>query len=97
MSDVDLAVFLSEKNFRLRFEHRLSLISKLSALLHAEVEIVVLNDAGNNYLLADIVRGGKLIFDQSDDQRFLFEVETQHRVTDFLTHVQHVTANPHRP
>lgn len=93
-SDIDLALhFSEEKNEQERFEGKLILGSKLASILGKEVEIVVLNDAKNNYLLADILRDGLLIFDRSEDQRFLFETETGHRVIDFLTHSNHVSAN----
>lgn len=89
-SDFDLAIYLSEKDKRERFESKLILMGKLTSILKKEVDIVVLNDIQNNFLLFDILQEGKIIFDQDEDLRFHFENTQRHQVIDFLTHLKYV-------
>ncbi len=89
-SDIDIAVFLKEDDFRKRFNSRRLLIGKLSGLLNKSVDIVVLNDIENNFLLFDILHEGKVIFDLDEgDDRFAFETTRLHRVLDFLEHIKY--------
>ncbi|MBI5178544.1 MAG: nucleotidyltransferase domain-containing protein [Nitrospinae bacterium] len=93
-SDVDIAVFLSENDAQKRFETGLYLSGRLSALLGKEVELLVLNDLENNYLLHDILHDGIVILDADPDERFRFETETQHRILDFFAHLEYVAIQP---
>ncbi|MBI3793327.1 MAG: nucleotidyltransferase domain-containing protein [Nitrospinae bacterium] len=89
-SDVDLAVYLGESEPGRRFDKKLSLISRLGVIVKKDVDVVVLNDVRNNFLLAEIIRKGKVIFNCAPDERFAFAVAKQHEVTDFITHFHHV-------
>lgn len=91
-SDVDIAVFLDEGDAQKRFETGLFLSGRLSALLGKDVELLVLNDVENNYLLHDILHDGIVILDAAPDERFRFETETQHRVLDFFAHLEYVAS-----
>jgi len=96
-SDFDLAIYLAEPNEKERLETKLFLTSKLASLLKKNVDIVVLNDIQNNFLLFDILHEGKLIFDTDENFRFYFETKKRHEALDFLTHLKYVNqtrANP---
>lgn len=89
-SDVDIALYLKEKNPQKRFETKLFLSSKLSSALKKEVDIVILNDIKDNFLLFDILHEGKVIYNIDDDLRFHFEVTERHKVIDYLTHLEYL-------
>jgi uncharacterized protein len=95
-SDIDLAIYLQEKNKLQRFETKLYLTSKLSSILKKNVDIVILNDIQNNFLLFDILTEGKLIYNQDNNLRFHYEVTRRHQAIDYLTHLKYAnrqTAN----
>jgi predicted nucleotidyltransferase len=96
-SDVDLAVFFGDGDLKSRTENKLTLVSRIGTVLKKDVDLVVLDDASDNFLLAEIVRHGKIIFDRAPDERFAFEVAKQHEVTDFLTHIRHVPVGTNLP
>lgn len=89
-SDFDLAIYLKEKDKKERFETKLLLSSRLASILKKDVDVVILNDIQNNFLLFDILQEGKVIFDQDEDLRFYFENTQRHQVIDFLTHLKYV-------
>lgn len=88
-SDVDIAVYFNEKDKTERFEKKLLLMSKLSGVLKKEVDLVILNDIQNNYLLRDIIFHGKLIFEQNPNLRFAFETRKQHEIIDYFDHLKY--------
>lgn len=88
-SDIDIAVYLAEMDKFKRFEIRCLLMGKLSLLLKKEVEVIILNDIRNNFLLNDILFEGKLIFEDTPNQRFAFETSKQHQVIDYLNHLKY--------
>ena len=88
-SDIDIAVFLKEKDEHKRFETKIYLMGKLPTLLKKDVDIVVLNDVQSNYLLAEILHKGTLIFDTDKHLRFHFETTKQHEMLDFFTHIEY--------
>lgn len=90
-SDVDLAVFFGDGNSKSRMENKLALVSRIGAILKKDIDLVVLDDARDNFLLAEIIRHGKIIFNHAPDECFAFEVAKQHEVTEFLTHIRHAS------
>ena len=89
-SDFDFAIYLAEPSKQERFETKLFLMGKLASLLKRNVDIVILNDIQNNFLLLDILQEGKVIYDTDEDLRFHFEVTKIHQAVDFLTHLRYV-------
>lgn len=89
-SDVDLAVFLTIEDAKLRFQKRCFLIGKLLHLLKKEVDLVVLNDLENNYLMHEILTKGKLIYQTDERQVFDFYTRKIHNTFDYLIHKQYV-------
>jgi len=77
-SDVDVAVYLVDPSFdrRLRIHH------DLAVTLNKEVDVVVLNDVRNIYLLKDILDEGIVV--KESDERDFFEVKKYHEILDFL-------------
>jgi len=65
LSDYDFAVYLDEKDRKKRFEIRLALMAKLSHTLSTDaIDMVVLNDTESPELRYNIVKEGKLIYQQ---------------------------------
>jgi len=96
-SDFDFAVYLAEASKQERFETKLFLMGKLASLLKRDVDIVILNDIQNNFLLLDILQEGKVIYDTDENLRFYFENTKRHQAVDFLTHLRYANqerANP---
>lgn len=63
LSDYDFAVYLDEKDSKLRFETKLNLMSKLSQRIGIDnVDVVVLNDTESPELKYSIIKEGKLLF-----------------------------------
>ena len=88
-SDIDLAIFLDCNSDTERFEKKCFLNSKLSAITKRKVDVVILNDVQNNYLLLDILKEGKVILNKDEDLHFKFETEKIHAVHDFLSRPQY--------
>ncbi len=86
LSDVDVAVFLSEVYRESFFDIRLSIHADLCRTLRRnDVDLVVLNTLKNLILLDNIIREGIIIVDKDPEQRFSFELKTLHRAIDFRT------------
>lgn len=85
-SDVDVAVYLVDPSF----DNRLRVHHDLAVALNREVDIVVLNDVKNIYLLEAILREGILLKDS--DNRAIFEVEKQHAIIDFKNFKRYIDA-----
>ena len=65
MSDYDFAFYLDEKNKKKIFDLKLVLIAKLSCLLKTDkIDLVILNIAESPELKYNIIKEGKLIFEQ---------------------------------
>ncbi|MBD3792275.1 MAG: nucleotidyltransferase domain-containing protein [Campylobacterales bacterium] len=77
-SDVDVAVYLVDPSF----DNRLRIHHDLAAALNKEVDVVVLNDVKNMYLLKDILDEGVVV--KESDERDFFEVKKYHEILDFL-------------
>lgn len=76
-SDVDLALYLSDTSL----DVKLQIIYQLSKALNKEVDLVVLNDVKNIYLLETILQKGILLKDNT--QRVDFELTKQHEILDY--------------
>ena len=76
-SDVDIALYLKEDSL----DERLELIYRLSKALKKDIDLLVLNDAKNIYLLDDVLQNGILVKDGSE--RVDFELKKEHEILDF--------------
>jgi len=85
-SDVDIALFLKETSL----DTRLQINYELSKLLHRDVDLVVLNDVKNLYLLESIFRDGVVL--KESGERFDFEVIKQHAILDFKAFKRYIDA-----
>lgn len=90
MSDVDLAVYLDIKDKKQGFKKRCLLIGKLLHVLKKELDLVVLNDVEDNFLLYDILTQGKIIDKKDSDLFFDYKTKTIHSVLDFITRYNYV-------
>ncbi len=84
LSDIDIAVFLSDAKKETDFNIKLSLYSDFCrALKRNDIDIVVLNAATNIVLLDEIIRHGVLIYDTATELRKSFECRILHQAIDF--------------
>ena len=86
LSDVDVAVFLTNKCATSHFDVKLSLLADFCrALGRNDVDVVVLNHTRNLMLLDGIIRSGVVLLDQDPQLRADFELTALHRTIDFRT------------
>ena len=85
-SDVDIAVYLND----ISLDARLSLHHNLEKELGKEVDLVVLNEVKNIYLLEAILRKGSVLKDH--ESRAFFEVEKNHEIIDFKQFKRYIDA-----
>ena len=85
-SDVDIALYLKEKNFDIQ----LQINYELSKLLKKDVDLVVLNDIKNIYLLENILKDGVVIKDS--EARVDFEVLKHHDILDYKAFRKYIDA-----
>ena len=72
LSDYDFAVYLDGRNKKKRFDLRLNLMGKLSRQLKTDaVDVVVLNDTESPELKYNIIKEGKLIYEEEPYKIFL--------------------------
>lgn len=72
MSDYDFAVYLDEKDAKLRFGTKLNLMSKLSQRIGADnVDVVILNDTESPELKYNIIKEGKLLYEEEPYKVFV--------------------------
>jgi predicted nucleotidyltransferase len=76
-SDVDIAVFFKQNTLDVRLE----LCYELSRLIKKEVDLVVLNDVKNLFLLEAVFKEGKLLKDSP--LRVDFELSKEHDILDY--------------
>ena len=76
-SDVDIALFLKDTGL----DARLQVNYELSKFLKKDIDLVLLNDIKNIYLLEDILKYGIVI--KESEQRFDFEITKQHDILDY--------------
>ena len=85
-SDIDIAVYLNDTSL----DARLSLHHSLEKKLSKEVDLVVLNEVKNIYLLEAILRKGLLL--KEHELRAFFEVEKNHEIIDFKQFKRYIDA-----
>jgi predicted nucleotidyltransferase len=86
MSDLDLAVLLVSYDVSADDTKMQLYLDCSRALKRNDIDIVVLNRAGNLFLIHDIVTNGVVIFDGNPSQRAQFEVLSHHRFIEFRDH-----------
>jgi len=74
-SDVDIAVHLNLADKLQRAQKRNILIAKLLHILKKDIDLIILNDAQDNFLLNDIFTEGKLLFCRDTEQYFDFKTK----------------------
>jgi len=75
-SDIDIALYLKENSL----DEKLQINYELSKLLKKDIDIVVLNDVKNIYLIENILNG---IILKDSSQRIDFELIKEHQILDF--------------
>ena len=85
-SDVDIALFLKNTDL----DTQLQVNYELSKLLKKDVDLVVLNNVKNIYLLENILNDGLVLKD--DDKRFDFEVRSRHDILDYKAFRRYIDA-----
>lgn len=76
-SDVDVALYLID----LSVDNRLQIIYDLSKLLKKDIDLVVLNEVKNIYLLENILNNSVVVKD--NEKRIDFELKKQHEILDY--------------
>ena len=85
-SDIDLALYLQNVDL----DTRLQISYELSKFLKKDVDIVVLNDIKNVYLLENILKDGIIIKDH--EKRIDFEVIKYHDILDYKAFRKYIDA-----
>jgi len=85
-SDVDIAVYLTDTSL----DSRLEVHHALEVLLKKKVDLVVLNDVKNMFLLEAILKDGIVLKDA--EERAFFEVEKNHAIIDFKNFKRYIDA-----
>jgi len=85
-SDIDIAVYLNDTSL----DSRLEIQHTLEVALKKRVDLVLLNDVKNVYLLESILKEGIVIKDAQE--RPLFEVETNLAIIDFKNFKKYIDA-----
>lgn len=88
LSDVDIAVYLEEKDSKKRFDIRLKLITDICSILGTDdVDVVVVNDSPI-LLNFEIIKDGKVLINKDDDARIEFEFRTMQNYLDRIYYVR---------
>lgn len=84
LSDIDIAVYLSNEFIDSHFDIKLRIYADISKLLKRnDIDIVVLNSCKNLILLDEIIRNGVIVFERPNEIRDMFELKTIHMAIDF--------------
>jgi len=86
ISDVDIALYLKDTSL----DSKLRIIYELSKLVNKDIDLVVLNDIKNIYLLEDILKSGIIVKDA--DERFDFEIIKEHDILDYKAFRRYIDA-----
>lgn len=86
LSDIDIALYLKDTSL----DNKLQINYEISKLLKKDVDLVILSEIRNNYLLEDIINYSVVIKD--NDQRFDFEVIKQHEILDYKAFRRYIDA-----
>ena len=81
LSDIDVAVYL-EKRFN-NFDHHLMIHHQIRKALKQEVDLIILNEIRNLYLVESIIKDGIVITDDEKDFRLYYETIMLHRILDY--------------
>jgi len=85
-SDVDIAVYMTD----LSLDNRLSLHHELEKSLKKSVDLIVLNEVKNVYLLEAVLTKGIVL--KEDEYRAIFEVQKNHEIIDFKNFKRYIDA-----
>ncbi len=85
-SDIDIAVYLKDASL----DSRLQLHHQLEKAFKIDVDLLVLNEVKNIYLLENILHKGIVIIDH--ESRVLFELKKQHEIIDFKNFRRYIDA-----
>lgn len=87
LSDIDIAVFLSDDRKKSFFDTKISLHADFCRIIKRnDIDVVVLNTATNIILLEQIVSNGTVLLDADTDLRKEFEQKVLHHAIDFKEH-----------
>ena len=86
LSDIDIALYLNDTSF----DSKLQINYELSKLLKKDVDLVVLNDVKNIYLLEEILKNGVVI--KENEKRFDFEITKEHHILDYKAFRRYIDA-----
>lgn len=81
LSDIDIAVYL-ETSIN-DFDSHLSIHHQLSKTLRQKVDLIILNEVKNLFLIESIIKEGVIITDSDDDTRLYYETMMLHRILDY--------------
>jgi uncharacterized protein len=81
LSDIDIAVYLESGTNN--FDSYLSIHHQLTRTLKQKIDLVILNEVKNLYLIESIIREGIVITDSNDDTRSYYETMMLHRILDY--------------
>lgn len=87
-SDIDLAIYLSEKKGSDFFKKRLSLIEKAQSILKKPTEVVILNEISSIFLKFVIIKEGRVIFEREHGERVDFELRAMQEYYDFQPFIE---------
>ena len=85
-SDVDIAVYMEDSSL----DARLALHHELQKTLQKEIDLVVLNDVKNIYLLEGILSQGIVL--KEHEERAYYEVMKHHEIIDFKNFRRYIDA-----
>ena len=78
LSDIDIAVYLTSRPFEQYPDMKFTLHAEFCrALKRDDIDLVILNTAGNLILLDEIVRSGMVVYDRDPEARENFELAIQ--------------------
>lgn len=84
LSDIDIAIYLNEKNKKKIFDLQLQILSALQKALQTDhVDLVMLNTTKQPELKYSIIKDGQLIFER-EPYRVLVEPQILHEYFDFV-------------
>ncbi len=86
MSDIDIAVYLKDTSL----DSQLELTYKLSKIFKQDIDLVVLNDVKNIYLLENILSESIVVKDSED--RIDFELIKEHDILDYKAFKKYIDA-----
>lgn len=82
-SDVDIAVYIDEKNISDLFKTRLLLIEELQTIFKKQTEVVLLNEFRSIFFKFVIIKEGKVLFEKNHSKRVDFELKIMQEYYDF--------------